>query len=169
VGSVDALARGDSDELCDEPALFTRKFAPEHHLEGRASWGGLWPLAQEGGRWQRGPRHSPPHEYVRHAGVDDCQLFGIVYRSTANRPPRGTPIGMARQMPDGPAHGLPPACGTPASRCPRACLAREAISGCLREAADAGVELHYRAMTVSRVLGSPIVPGLRSACRLNAV
>ena len=50
----------------------------------------------------------------------------IVYRSTANRPPRGTPIGMARRMPDGPAHGLPPACGTPASRCPRACLARRA-------------------------------------------
>jgi hypothetical protein len=52
------------------------------------------------------------------------QLFGIVYRSTANRLPRGTPIGMARRMPDGPAHGLPPACGTPVSRCPRACLAR---------------------------------------------
>eukprot|EP01047_Picozoa_sp_COSAG01_P116739 COSAG01_NODE_45409_length_409_cov_3.132258_1_plen_62_part_10 len=34
-----------------------------------------------------------------------------------------SPIGMARRMPDGPAHGLPPACGTPASRCPRACLA----------------------------------------------
>eukprot|EP01049_Picozoa_sp_SAG25_P019027 SAG25_NODE_5773_length_622_cov_0.990440_1_plen_59_part_10 len=36
------------------------------------------------------------------ARVDDRQLFGIVYRSTANRPHRGTPIGMARRMPDGP-------------------------------------------------------------------
>eukprot|EP01049_Picozoa_sp_SAG25_P011842 SAG25_NODE_1503_length_2882_cov_1.547251_1_plen_97_part_00 len=50
MGSVDALARGDSDELCDEPALFTRKFAPEHHLEGRASWGGA--VAAGAGRWQ---------------------------------------------------------------------------------------------------------------------
>jgi hypothetical protein len=53
------------------------------------------------------------------------QILGlsIVQQPTA-RPPRGTPIGMARRMPDGPAHGLPPACGTPASHCPRACLAR---------------------------------------------
>ena len=71
-------------------------------------------------------RWPAPHECVKSAGVDDRQDFGIVYRSTANRPPQGTPIGMARRMPDGPAHGLPPACGTPASRCPRACLARHA-------------------------------------------
>eukprot|EP01047_Picozoa_sp_COSAG01_P048748 COSAG01_NODE_4773_length_4753_cov_3.688440_1_plen_45_part_10 len=37
----------------------------------------------------------------------DCLSFN------SQPPPRGTPIGMARRMPDGPAHGLPPACGTP--------------------------------------------------------
>eukprot|EP01047_Picozoa_sp_COSAG01_P064982 COSAG01_NODE_8692_length_2695_cov_4.327427_1_plen_164_part_10 len=81
------------------------------------------------------------HEYVRHAGVE-CQAdFGIVYRSTANRPPQGTPIGMARQMLDGPAHGLPPACGTPASRCPRACLARrEPLLTCTHSAAQPGTQ-----------------------------
>jgi hypothetical protein len=39
------------------------------------------------------------HECVKSAGVDGRADFGIVYRSTANRPPRGTPIGMARRMP----------------------------------------------------------------------
>eukprot|EP01047_Picozoa_sp_COSAG01_P043844 COSAG01_NODE_3919_length_5537_cov_3.626333_11_plen_70_part_01 len=51
----------------------------------------------------RRPHGRVTAECVKSAGVDGRADFGIVYRSTANRPPRGTPIGMARRMPDGPA------------------------------------------------------------------